>query len=84
MFILTCIYEKEGVQAKQNHLSFLKKKKKKSYKMSLKSVQPCFCYGHINNVKPDLDLEKGHDGKGQGRYPYFILCHNLQLLSKVH
>ena len=29
MFILTCIYEKEGVQAKQNHLSFLKKKKKK-------------------------------------------------------
>ena len=34
------------------------------YKFSLKSVHPCFCYGHINNVKPDLDLEQGYYGLG--------------------
>ena len=45
--------------------------------MLLKAVQPCFRYGHINNVKPDLDLypEKDHYGKGQGHYPYSILTY---------
>lgn len=31
------------------------------HKKSLKSVQLCFCYGHINTLYPDLDL---HIGQG--------------------